>query len=181
MSVLPPVFAVTPFENPDARLAIALARSGALAVLDGDEILTILALLPLLAPGQSKDPTEAEVQTIIEKFAAKEAAFARAKLQYQQSQSQIRALELTVATEVTNAALQVESTLRRMEAARAARELQEKRLENEQSKFEVGMSTNFFVVQAQRDLLDSQITELRATLDYQKALVEFERVQLASR
>jgi len=108
---------------------------------------------------------------------SQEAAFARAKLQYQQSQSQIRALELTVATEVTNAALQVESTLKRMEASRAARELQEKRLENEQSKFEVGMSTNFFVVQAQRDLLDAQIAELRATLDYQKALVAFERVQ----
>jgi outer membrane protein TolC len=108
---------------------------------------------------------------------SQEAAFARAKLQFQQSQSQIRALELTVATEVTNAALQVESTLRSMEAARAARELQEKRLENEQSKFEVGMSTNFFVVQAQRDLLDAQISELRATLNYQKALVTFERVQ----
>jgi len=106
-----------------------------------------------------------------------EAAYARAKLQYQQSQAQIRALELTVATEVTNAALLVESTLRSMEAARAARELQEKRLENEQSKFEVGMSTNFFVVQAQRDLLDAQISELRATLNYQKALVGFERVQ----
>ena len=108
---------------------------------------------------------------------SQEASYARAKLQYQQSQSQIRALELTVATEVTNAALLVESTLRSMEAARAARELQEKRLENEQSKFEVGMSTNFFVVQAQRDLLDAQISELRATLNYQKALVGFERVQ----
>lgn len=111
---------------------------------------------------------------------AQEASYARAKLQYQQSQSQIRALELTVATEVTNAALQVESTLRSMEAARAARELQERRLENEQSKFEVGMSTNFFVVQAQRDLLDSQISELRATLNYQKALIAFERVQQTS-
>jgi outer membrane protein TolC len=111
---------------------------------------------------------------------AQEAAYARAKLQYQQSQSQIRALELTVATEVTNAALQVESNLRRMQASRAARELSEKRLENEQSKFEVGMSTNFFVVQAQRDLLDAQIAELRAALDYQKALVTFERVQKTS-
>ncbi|MFO0586971.1 MAG: SDR family NAD(P)-dependent oxidoreductase [Polyangiaceae bacterium] len=34
MSGLPRVLAITPFENPDARLAIALARSGALAVLD---------------------------------------------------------------------------------------------------------------------------------------------------
>jgi outer membrane protein TolC len=109
---------------------------------------------------------------------AQEAAYARAKLQYQQAQAQIRALELTVATEVTNAALQVESTLKRMEAANVARQLSEKRLENEQSKSDVGMSTNFFVVQAQRDLLDSQISELRAALDYQKALVAFERVQM---
>ena len=108
-------------------------------------------------------------------------AFARAKVQYQQQVSQLHALELTIATEVTNAALSVESTLKRLEAGRAARTLSEKRLENEQSKFEVGMSTNFFVVQAQRDLLDAQISELRAALDYQKALVEFERVQLASR
>jgi outer membrane protein TolC len=111
---------------------------------------------------------------------SQEASYARAKLQYQQAQAQIRGLELTVATEVTNAALQVQSTLRTMEASTVARQLSEKRLENEQSKFEVGMSTNFFVVQAQRDLLDAQIAELRATLNYQKALVAFERVQQTS-
>jgi outer membrane protein len=109
-----------------------------------------------------------------------DAAYARAKVQYEQAQKQLRAHELTVATEVTNAALQVESTLKRLDASRAARQLAEKRLENEQSKFDVGMQTNFFVVQAQRDLLDSQITELRASLDYRKALVEFERVQETS-
>ena len=37
----------------------------------------------------------------------------------------------------------------------------QKKLEAEQSKFEVGMSTNYFVVQAQRDLHDAQNTELR--------------------
>jgi len=111
---------------------------------------------------------------------AQDAAYARAKVQYQQAQAQIRALELTVATDVTNAALQVESTLRRLDASRAARQLSEKQLEAVQSKFEVGLSTNFFVVQAQRDLLDAQNTELRALLDYQKALVAFERVQQAS-
>ena len=49
-----------------------------------------------------------------------------------------------------------------MQAAQAARELAQKKLEAEQSKFEVGMSTNYFVVQAQRDLADAQNTELRA-------------------
>jgi outer membrane protein TolC len=96
-----------------------------------------------------------------------------------QSLAQIRALELQVATEVTNAALQVESNVKRLEAATAARQLAERRLEAEQSKFEVGISTNFFVVQAQRDLSDAQNAELRVLADYQKSLVEFERVQEA--
>jgi len=39
------------------------------------------------------------------------------------------------------------------------------------------MSTNYFVVQAQRDLRDAQNSELRAVLNYRKALVELERLQ----
>jgi outer membrane protein TolC len=44
----------------------------------------------------------------------------------------------------------------------------------------VGLSTNFFVVQAQRDLADAQNIELRARLDYQKSQVELERSQSTS-
>ena len=91
----------------------------------------------------------------------------------------MRALELQVATEVTNAALQVESSLTRYDAATVARQLAETRLQAEQSRFEVGLSTNFFVVQAQRDLATAQNSELRALLDYRRALVDFERVQEA--
>lgn len=109
-----------------------------------------------------------------------DAQLARARLQVAQAQNQIKALELQVATEVTNAGLLVQSNWRRVEAARAARELAEKRLEAEQSKFEVGISTNFFVVQAQRDLADAQNVELRAVLDYARSLVEFERLQQTS-
>jgi len=110
---------------------------------------------------------------------ATEASYARAKIQRNQAAAQLRALELSVATEVTNAALQVESNLKRYEAATAARELAETRLSAEQSRFEVGLSTNFFVVQAQRDLATQQISELRALLDYRKSLVDFERSQQA--
>jgi outer membrane protein TolC len=53
----------------------------------------------------------------------------------------------------------------------------EKQLEAEASKFEVGMSTNYQIVQFQRDLANARNSELRAILDYQRALVEFERVQ----
>jgi outer membrane protein TolC len=109
-----------------------------------------------------------------------EAAYARARVQRSQSVAESKALELQVATEVTNAALQVSSNTTAYQAAAAARELAQKRLEAEESKFEVGMSTNFFVVQAQRDLADAQTTELRTLLDYAKSVVEFERSQEAS-
>lgn len=110
---------------------------------------------------------------------ASEANYARAKVQRNQAAAQLRALELSIATEVTNAALQVESNLKGYEAATAARELAETRLSAEQSRFEVGLSTNFFVVQAQRDLATQQISELRALLNYRKSLVDFERSQQA--
>ena len=107
------------------------------------------------------------------------AQHARARLQRQQAQTRLRALEIQIAAEVANAALTVQSNLKRVEAATAARELAQKRLEAEQSKFDVGMTTNFFVVQAQRDLRDAQNTELRALADYRKSLVNFERAQQA--
>ena len=106
-----------------------------------------------------------------------EANVARARLQQRQTIAQARALELQVATEVTNAALQVEASRERLQAASAALELPERRLDAEQSRFDVGLSTNFFVVQAQRDLRDAQNAELRALLDYRRAQVDFERVQ----
>lgn len=111
---------------------------------------------------------------------AADAAYARAQLQTQQVQAQLRQLELQVATEVTNAVLQIRAIARRIEAATAARELAEEQLAAEQSRFDAGLSTNFFVVQAQRDLSTARDTELRAILDQQKALIELDRVQRTS-
>ena len=111
---------------------------------------------------------------------AADAAYARARVQVQQVQAQLRQLGLQVATEVTNAVLQIQGIARRIEASIAARELAEEQLEAELSKFAAGLQTNFFVVQAQRDLATAQDTELRAILDQQKALVEFDRVQRTS-
>jgi outer membrane protein TolC len=106
-----------------------------------------------------------------------DAGLARARIQQRQTIAQSRQMELQIATEVTNAALQVDSNRERLQAAIAARELAEQRLNAEQSRFDVGLSTNFFVVQAQRDLRDAQNVELRALLDYRRAQVEYTRVQ----
>jgi outer membrane protein len=108
------------------------------------------------------------------------AQYERAKIGREQSLTQIRSLELQIASEVTNARLLVDANRERVDSARVARDLSQRRLEAEQSKFDVGLSTNFLVVQAQRDLLTSENTLLRAVLDYQQSLVDFERVQLTS-
>jgi outer membrane protein TolC len=111
---------------------------------------------------------------------AADAALARAQLQTRQVTAQLEQLQLQVATEVTNAVVQIRAIERRIDAAIAARELAQEQLDAEQSRFEAGLTTNFFVVQAQRDLSTAQDTELRAILDQQKALVELDRVQRTS-
>jgi outer membrane protein len=108
-----------------------------------------------------------------------DAAYARARVQVTQTQAQIKQAELSIATEVTNAALNVQNNLEAVQASAVARELSEQRLQAAQSKFEVGMATNFEVVQAQRDLADARSIELRNILNYRKAIVDFQRSQLA--
>jgi outer membrane protein TolC len=110
-------------------------------------------------------------------LSGQDTALARARVQLNQNQSQLKLLELKVTTDITNAAINLRNMAEAVQAARAARELQEQRLSAEQSKFEVGMSTNFQVVQAQRDLNDARNSELRSILDYQRSQVEFDRVQ----
>jgi len=108
---------------------------------------------------------------------AQEATVARSKLSLTQTEVNMKALELQIATDVMNAGLNVQSSLESVQATVAARELALKRLEAAQSKADVGMATNYEVVQAQRDFADARIAELRAVLNYRKAIVNFETVQ----
>lgn len=108
---------------------------------------------------------------------SQEASVARARVQVNQVQAQLKQIELQIATDVTNAAVTVQTSAERVQAAQAARELAQKQLEAETSKFEVGMSTNYNVIQSQRDLATAQNNELQAVLNYRKALVELERLQ----
>jgi len=108
---------------------------------------------------------------------AAKANFARAQLQLQQSVAQIQAQELTVSAQVTNAGLAVENTYKQFQAAQKAREVAERNADAEQTRFDVGMSTNYNVVQAQTNLTTQRLTELRAIISYLNAVAEFDRVQ----
>jgi outer membrane protein TolC len=110
-----------------------------------------------------------------------EANKARQEILLRQNQASIKATELQIATEVTAAAIAIRSSLEAIQAATAARELSIKRAEAAQSKLDVGMATNFEVVQAQRDLADARNRELREHLNYRRAIVDFQRTQISPR
>ena len=109
-----------------------------------------------------------------------EANLARTRIERQQAQARLRDVELTAVREVRDAALRVEQNRQRIETAQLGRELAEQRLDAEQKRFEVGMSTSFLVIQAQRDLAVARNNELQASLSYQLALVAFQTAQQAS-
>ncbi len=113
-------------------------------------------------------------------LSAPRAAAARAAVQNRQVDLQIRQLEVQIVNEVTSAAIQVRNDFDQVKTARTARDLAAQRLDAEQKKFRAGVSTNYFVVQAQRDLADAENSLLQAEVNYRKALVEFDRAQQAT-
>ena len=108
-----------------------------------------------------------------------EATLARSRLQLTQAEVQLQNLELEVNRSVRDVARNVETNQLRLASTQATRKLMERRMEAEQKKFAAGLSTNFLVFQAQRDLADAQYSELVALLDYNKSLVDLETVQEA--
>lgn len=106
-----------------------------------------------------------------------DANLARTRLQYSQAQTRLKNQELQVATQVRQQARNVQTNQQRVQSTRASRLLAERRLEAEQRKFQAGTSTSFVVFQVQRDLSQARNNELRAILDYNQSVVDFETVQ----
>ncbi len=107
------------------------------------------------------------------------AAAALARIAKDQAEASFRRLQLNAAVEIRTAGRSVETNFKRVASSRASRVLFAERLDAEQKKFEAGMSTNFFVTQAQRDLTVAEVAELRAILDYRISLTTYERSQEA--
>jgi outer membrane protein TolC len=105
------------------------------------------------------------------------AALARTELQKQQEQLNLRQLELAIVGDVRQAARDVETSIRRVQAARAALAASESQLEAEERKFAVGLSDTFQLQQRQRDLASARTAELNAIISYSNSLIQFDRVQ----
>jgi outer membrane protein len=110
-----------------------------------------------------------------------EANLARSQIERDQAAARLRSLEIAAVRQIRDAAWLLEQNQQRIETTRLGRELAEQRLDAEQKRFEVGMSTSFLVIQAQRDLAVARNNELQAMLDYQLAVIAFQTAQQTGR
>jgi len=77
--------------------------------------------------------------------------------------------------EIKTAVRAVQTNYKSVQAYKAARELAEKKLEAEEEKFKVGKSTNYLLLQYQRDEANARSAELKAIIDYNLSLAHLDR------
>lgn len=108
-------------------------------------------------------------------FTTERGRYRAARLQQRQSETVQQQVEQNIVVLVGNAANQIETGQKRLQATRAARELAQATLDAEQKRLRAGQSNTFFVSQLQEILAFSEVTEARAQSDYRKALADYDR------
>lgn len=104
-----------------------------------------------------------------------EADLARDELQVKQSQIRVQQLQNQASLEVEDALIAMRRARASWEAAVQARKFQQESLEAEQTRFEVGASTAFFVIQYESLLAQARSTEVAAKSSYVKARAALDR------
>ena len=104
-----------------------------------------------------------------------EAQYGRALAEGRQIDVQRQKMEQQVEVEVRNALQAVDTSKRRVEAAKNSRVNAELQYESEVRKFDAGQSTNFLVLDRQNAMSSARGRELKALTDYTKAVAELQR------
>ena len=106
-----------------------------------------------------------------------EASYAQAQIRKQQQEITLRELERDVVQQVRNAARAVENRFRQLDAAQTALRLSTQQLEAEERRFAVGISNTLELQTRQTQLASARNQLLQATIDYNRALIDFDRIQ----
>jgi outer membrane protein TolC len=107
---------------------------------------------------------------------AAQADVARALLEQRQLEEQLQRQKNQVEQDVRSAEIGVIQAKAQIAAAAKAVLLAQKTLDAEQKKFQLGESTVFLLIQAQRDLATAEGNEVKARSTYAKALTQFQQV-----
>ena len=99
------------------------------------------------------------------------ADLANASIQKKRNLYNLRSVEQEVRLDVLQAISGVELSEAALKQASVARDFAQKRLEAEQKKYDLGVNTAFFVLQAQNDLLDAESEVLRQAIAYRRSML----------
>lgn len=103
------------------------------------------------------------------------ANMAIAQVNMKQSLLNLQNTQIQAVLEIRNAVRNLQTTYKQVQAFKAARDLGEKKLAAEVEKLRVGLSTNYVVLQYQRDLTTARVSELQAIINYNLAQAGLER------
>lgn len=109
-----------------------------------------------------------------------------ARAQYRQSETQldqqhelVRNLEDVIRLEVRMAIRAIETNLKLIDAYESSVRAEQSNLDAQRKRYEVGFTTIFEVIQFQENLATAQVNYIRAIVNYNKAMVELERIRAA--
>ncbi len=108
---------------------------------------------------------------------AAKSRFTRARLEVEQAKTVLERTEQRILVEVREAVRNVETNIKRVSVTRGARELAQKKLEAEEKKLAVGLSSVREVLRFQDDLSSEQSREIRALTDYNISWANLERAK----
>ena len=108
-------------------------------------------------------------------FTTERGRYRAAKMQQRASATRLEQVEQGIVVTVGNAADEIETSQKRVQVTRRARELAQITLDAEDKRLRAGQSTTLFVAQQQEILSGAEVLEARANADYHKALADYDR------
>ncbi len=103
------------------------------------------------------------------------ADYRQARLRHAQTLASYHQTQQAIMEEVRRNARWVRVNIKRIEATRVARRLAEERLDAQEKKFKVGLSTSRNILEDQERLANALTEETRALIDYHKSLASLDR------
>ena len=97
------------------------------------------------------------------------------RFEMEQAALQLKDKEQSILLEVKEAARGAVANSKRIDVTRKARQLAEKKLEAEQARFELGLTTVQDVLNFERDLAEARQAEIQAAVDYRNSLVDLDQ------
>jgi outer membrane protein TolC len=103
--------------------------------------------------------------------------YTKARIEAERAIFELENIKQNIIIEVKEAVRQIETNIKRVEATRISSRLHQERLDAEEKRFSVGLSTSRDVLEDQEQLSEALSRELLAIIDYNKSLVNLERAK----